>query len=206
MVDNTHNVAMEKMARILQWMRLDQGQLLLTIPGNTFDWHSTDLRRPKMLAHFTKSSVAFALCALGVVTAMPASAADTKDLNVTANVTGVCKFRTTTPDTLPFGTLDPSVGTDVNASVNVLYWCTKGVTNNVVTAGQGQNFTGGKNNMKLATGTDLIPYTLSITSTGTPGGPAVNLTAAVSGTVLGTDYTGKTAGSYSDLVVLTVNP
>ena len=159
-----------------------------------------------MTTRFSKLAITLSLCTMGVVTALPASAADTKNLNVTASVAGVCKFRSATADTLPFGSLDPAVGTNVNASTNVLYWCTKGVSTNAVTAGNGLNFAGGKRNMKDAVSTDLIPYTLTVTSSGTPGGPTVDLTAAVSGQVLGADYTGKSAGSYSDTVVLTVNP
>jgi len=159
-----------------------------------------------MTTRMSKLGIALALCTAGVLTALPVFAADTKDLNVTANVTGVCKFKSTTADTLAFGALDPSAGGDKNASTNVLYWCTKGVTTNAVAAGNGLNFAGGKRNMKDSVSGDVIPYTLSVTSSGTPGGPSVDLTAAVSGQVLGVDYTAKAAGSYSDTVVLTVNP
>ncbi|HSD61195.1 MAG TPA: spore coat protein U domain-containing protein [Burkholderiales bacterium] len=159
-----------------------------------------------MTTRMSKLGIALALCTAGVLTAVPASAADTKDLNVTASVTGVCKFKSSAADTLAFGALDPSVGTDKTVSTNVLYWCTKGVTTNTVTAGNGLNFAGGKRNMKDPVSGDVIPYTLAVTDSGTPGGPSVDLTAAVSGTVLGLDYTGKAAGSYADTVVLTVNP
>jgi spore coat protein U-like protein len=159
-----------------------------------------------MTTRFSKLAMALALCSAGAVIALPASAADTKDLNVTASVTGTCKFKTATAETLAFGALDPSVGTNVNASANVLYWCTKGVTTATVAMGNGLSYDGNKRNMKDAVSGDVIPYTLSVTLSGTPGGPTVDLAAAISGQVLGTDYTGKAAGDYSDAVVLTLNP
>lgn len=159
-----------------------------------------------MTTRISKLGIALALCTAGVVSALPASAADNKNLNVTANVTGTCKFKSNTADTLAFGALDPSVGTNVNASTNVLYWCTKGVTTAAVTMGNGLNHDGSKRNMKDSASGDAIPYTLSVTLSGTPGGPTVDLTAAVSGQVLGADYTAKAAGNYADTVVLTLNP
>ena len=159
-----------------------------------------------MTSRFSKLGMVVALCTAGVVTALPASATDTKNLNVTASVAGVCKFKSGAADTLAFPALDPSVGTNVNASQNVLYWCTKGVTGATVAMGNGLNFAGGKRQMKDTVSGDVIPYTLTVAQSGTPGGPTVDLTAAITGQVLGTDYTAKSAGSYSDTVVLTLNP
>lgn len=159
-----------------------------------------------MTTRIEKIGIAMAFCAAGMSMVLPASAADTKNLNVTASVVGVCKFKSNAADTLAFGNLDPSVGTDANASTNVLYWCTKGVTTAAVTMGNGNNFAGSTRNMLDSVSGDTIPYTLSVVLSGTPGGPTVDLTAAISGQVLGADYTGKAAGSYSDIVQLTLNP
>lgn len=134
-----------------------------------------------------------------------AMAAGTNTLTVSASVTGTCKFSSAT-SALNFGALDPSVGTNVNGSATTQFWCTKGTTE-TLSAGQGSNWDGTKRNMKLATGTDLIPYTLTLTPDGSGNtGPATPRTLTISGQVLGTDYTAKTAGSYADTVVLNITP
>ena len=135
-----------------------------------------------------------------------AMAADTNTLTVQATVSGTCKFSSTT-STLNFGALDPSVGTNVNGSTTTQFWCTKGITTDVITAGQGLNFAGGKNGMKDTSGPDLIPYTLTLTKDGsTNNGPTAPRTLTIAGTVLGTDYTTKTASSYADTVTLNITP
>ncbi len=133
-----------------------------------------------------------------------AMAVDTNTLTVNANVVGTCKFNTAT-STLNF-TLDPSVGTDVTANTSVTYWCTKGQAASGVAAGQGANWSGTTRRM-LNGAANYIPYTLAFTGdTQVGGGPTVPLTLGISGTVLGTDYTGATAGAYVDTVTLTLNP
>ena len=132
-------------------------------------------------------------------------AAGDNTLTVSASVAGTCKFSSAT-STLNFGALDPSVGTDVNGSGTTQFWCTKGTTETLA-ADNGANYSGGKRNMKLTTGTDLIPYTLTLTPDGNANaGPGSPRTLTIGGQVLGTDYTGKTAGSYADTVVLSITP
>jgi spore coat protein U-like protein len=70
---------------------------------------------------------------------------------------------------------------------------------------QGLNFNV-KNRMKDAVSGEFIPYTLALSKTGTNGGPGAPRTLTIAGTVLGTDYTGVSAGSYTDTVLLTVTP
>ena len=136
-----------------------------------------------------------------------AMAADTNTLTVTASVLGTCKFVAPKTSSLDFGSLDPSVGTDVNASNTTQFWCTKGVTTDVVSAGNGSNWDGAKRNMLDSVSTDLIPYTLTLTKDGSPNaGPASPRTLTIAGQVLGADYTGKSAGSYSDTVIISINP
>jgi hypothetical protein len=153
-----------------------------------------------------KKVVAITLTAAIVAMAGAAMAAGTNTLTVNANVLGTCKFVSGT-STLAFGALDPSIGTDVNGSTTTQFWCTKGVTTDAITAGDGSNFAGGKRQMKDTAGADLIPYTLTLTPDGVANtGPGFPRTLAIAGTVLGTDYTGKTAGNYSDTVVLNILP
>jgi len=149
-----------------------------------------------------------AILAAAAIVAMAgtAMAADSNTLTVQASVTGTCKFSSPT-STLNFGALDPSVGTNVNGSTTTEFWCTKGVSTDVIGADDGLNFAGGKRQMKDPVSTDVIPYTLSLNKDGNSNeGPATPRTLTVAGQVLGTDYTAKTAGSYSDTVVLNITP
>lgn len=136
-----------------------------------------------------------------------AMAQDTTNLTVQASVTGTCKF-SGAPEALNFGPLDPSVGTNVIASTTTKFWCTKGVTTESFSAGNGSNWSGSKRQMKdtAVGGSDVIPYTLNLTPDGLAnGGPGTLRTLTIDGGILGSDYTGKTASSYSDVVVLTIN-
>lgn len=134
-----------------------------------------------------------------------AMASGTNTLTVTASVTGTCKFVSGT-STLNFGTLDPSLSSDVNGSGTTTFWCTKGTTQ-TLSANNGTNWDGSKRNMKLTTGADLIPYTLTLTPDGsTNQGPGSPRTLTISGTILNTDYISKAAGSYSDTVTLSITP
>ncbi len=136
--------------------------------------------------------------------AATAMAADTNTLTVSATVQGACKFVSTT-STLAFGALDPSVGTNVNGTGTTQFWCTKGVTESI-TADNGLNFAASRQ-MKDPVSTDVIPYSLTLTPDGNPNsGPTSPRTLTIAGTVLGTDYITKTAGSYSDTVMLTITP
>jgi spore coat protein U-like protein len=136
-----------------------------------------------------------------------AFAADTNTLTVQASVLGTCKFVAPKTSTLDFGSLDPSVGNNVNASTTTQFWCTKGVTTDVVSAGNGSHYSGGTRNMLDAVSTDLIPYTLTLAKDGNPNaGPTSPRTLTISGQVLGTDYVGKSAGNYSDTVIISINP
>ncbi len=152
-----------------------------------------------------KSILLFVTGLMVLLLSTAAMAAGTNTLTVQASVTGTCKFSTAT-STLDFGALDPSVGTNVNGSTSTQFWCTKGTTQTLA-AGNGANWDGAKRNMKLTTGTDVIPYTLTLTPDGNPNvGPGSLRTLTIAGQVLGTDYTGKTTGSYADSVTLTITP
>lgn len=140
-----------------------------------------------------------------VAMAGTAMAADTNTLTVQASVTGTCKFSTAT-STLNFGALDPSVGTDETAQTTTQFWCTKGVTETIA-ASNGSNWSGTKRQMKDTAGADVIPYTLTLTKDGIANaGPGTPRTLTIDGDILGTDYTGKTASTYSDSVALTITP
>lgn len=135
-----------------------------------------------------------------------ALASGTNTLTVTASVMGTCKFSSTT-STLAFGALDPSDGGDVTASSTTQFWCTKGVTTDTITAGNGANWDGSKRNIKDSASGDVIPYTLTLTKdANSNAGPSTPRTLTIAGGITGTDYTSKTAGSYTDTVTLTITP
>ncbi len=149
-------------------------------------------------------TVFIALAALALSGA--AWAADTNILTVTASVTGTCVFSSAT-STLSFGPLDPSNPVPVNGSTSTQFWCTKGVTTDLITANLGANPTGLTRQMRDSVSADLIPYTLTVTPDGlTNQGPASPRTLGIAGTVAAADYTGKSAGNYTDTVTLTITP
>jgi hypothetical protein len=140
-----------------------------------------------------------------VATAGAAMATGTNTLTVSASVASTCKFVSGT-STLNFGTLDPSVGTNVNASGSTTFWCTKGVTTDAIVADNGLYYSGSRQ-MKDTVSGDVIPYSLALTKDGnTNAGPGSPRTLTIGGTVAGIDYTSKSAGSYSDTVVLSITP
>ena len=137
-----------------------------------------------------------------------AGAAGTQNLNVTATVTGTCKFSSTV-QTFTFGTLDPSAAVlTAGSGASVKYRCTKGTVATGVTAGNGGNFLAGSR--RMGNGTDFINYSLNVaggTQTGTGFATAANdLSLTLTGSVLAVDYQNVSAGAYTDIVVLSVAP
>jgi len=142
------------------------------------------------------------------VTAMvgTAMAADSNTLTVQASVTGTCKFKSAT-STLDFGALDPSATTNPTKTITTQFWCTKGITTDDISSGEGLYYNGSKNQMKHVTSSDVIPYVLTLTKDGVANtGPATPRTLTIKGDILNADYIGKDAGSYSDTVVLNITP
>lgn len=150
-----------------------------------------------------------ALTAAILVMAGSALAADTNTLTVSASVTGTCKFVAPKTSALNFGALDPSVGTNVNGSTTTQFWCTKGVTDGatVLTPNLGLNNLAGVRQMIDSVSGDKIPYTLALAKDGNANaGPATPRTLTITGGVLGSDYTSKSAGSYTDTVLIDITP
>jgi spore coat protein U-like protein len=110
---------------------------------------------------------------------------------------------------LAFGSLDPSSGATVNATVAAatLQADEAGDCRNVtlsISADNGQNFSGGSR--RLSNGTDFIAYTLALPVSYAAPGNNRWLTYSFSGSITGTAYQNASAGSYSDTVVLSVSP
>ena len=143
--------------------------------------------------------------AVALVTMAGAAMADTTTVAVSATVVGTCKF--TAGGTIPFGNLDPSVGTDQTPAVTQpTFWCTKGA-NYTITDDDGLYESGTNNNqMKHATLNEYSPYSFTYTAAGIGNGPANVLTMNIASTVKGVDYANVSAGSYADTVTLTIAP
>jgi len=142
-----------------------------------------------------------------VLLAGVAFAADTHTVTVTANVVGTCRFNSAT-STLAFGSLDPGVGGDVNASTSTTFWCTKNASYSI-TDNDGLYDTGpNANRMRHATTlTEYIPYTFSYNpATGTGNGRTSPITLNINGTVTFVNYQNAEAGDYADTVVLSITP
>ena len=129
---------------------------------------------------------------------------DTRNIQVTANVKGGCRFEST--PNINFGDLDPAAATDRTQAVTVSFRCTKGV-NYTLTVGNGLNYEGGKNRMKRTLGLEYIPYDITPRSQTVNGkGFSTTDTIKLEGSVLAADYQNVTYGAYADTVTLSIQP
>ena len=142
-----------------------------------------------------------------VAIAGAAMAANSNTLTVSASVIGTCKFEVATSTVNFAAGLDPTVGTDQNASGTTTFWCTKGSGAPTISADNGGHWSGTKRQMIDTVSGDLIPYALTLTPDANLNlGPSSPRTLTLGVAVLGTDYTTKSAGNYADSVTLSINP
>lgn len=147
---------------------------------------------------------------LAVLIARTADAAgSTITVSVVVQSKSICKFRSNAA-ALDFGMLDPGNPVDVTRVTSLEFRCmgnapiaTYGVSDD-----DGMHETGTDANRmmhRLVPG-EYLPYSLTVTpdSGAVPKGEFRMLT--VSGTVRGPDYLSSLPGSYSDTVVVTINP
>ena len=141
--------------------------------------------------------------ALLACTAGYAVALDSQSLAVSATVSGICKFSSTSTP-LAFGTIDPSLATDKVVPANVKYKCTKGTASLGVTATGGTTRT-----LTGVTASNLLNYSLAFsggTQTGTGFGAGQDLTLVVTGTITAAQYQNVAADTYSESVTLNITP
>ena len=161
-----------------------------------------------------KSPRILVLAALGTAFAafaLPAAAADTYSLSVTATVQGICKFTQAAGQTLTFtnnvgGGIDPSLAGNATANATITYKCTSGTAPSSFT-GVGANDTGGNHVVK--NGTNSMIYTVALTGGGAGdgfGAGSTNKTLTVAGTIVPAQYQGAVAGTYTDTLTVTVAP
>jgi spore coat protein U-like protein len=144
--------------------------------------------------------------AVAAVAAQPALAADTAELAVSAEVSGVCNV-TTSP--VAFGSVDVTAAGDIDATGGFSVICTSGTAwTAAADAGDGtgastaaRKMTSGANLLNYALYTDAGRTTNFVSATGTGSG------AAQASTIYGRVPTGQTsvpAGSYVDSVTVSL--
>ena len=158
--------------------------------------------------------ILFAIIILAIfMTANISYAANSSSVSVTATVVsrGTCWFTTAT-SALNFGNLDPSNPVDVNASTSIYFRCFRffGQVTFFIGDDDGLYKTGpDANRMQHSTvATEYLPYSFNLNpDSGTvPSSLFTNRTLTISGTVRGVDYQDARVGSYSDRVVVSIEP
>ena len=153
------------------------------------------------------------ILALSLLTAGACSsalAADTYSLAVSAQVLGRCKFTqaagTTLAITNTVGGIDPSLAGNATGTANITYRCTTGQAP-AFTTDTGTHVLGG--NMRVADGAgNFMIYTLGLVGggNGTGFGAGQDKTLAVTGTITNANFVAAPVGTYTDTVVVSVNP
>lgn len=153
--------------------------------------------------------------------AISLSAAVVGLLSSTAVAAPNCTFRATGTLNLAFGTLDPSAGTPAIAALTIGTLnsdqagdCTPTSQTMTLTAGTGQNFSGGSR--RMASAGNFIAYSISGSGGGWAGSgpwtrakPGTNTWRQIpilTATIPSANYENAAAGNYSDTVVLTISP
>lgn len=147
----------------------------------------------------TATLVLIGILALGVT-----SFAATTIVDISATVTGTCKF--TKAGTVSF-TLNPSTGGLVNGSVTQPeFWCTKGTAYSI-TDDNGINKSGTTYRMKHETLGEYIAYSFTYpTKTGTGSGKTTSIVMDIAASVAEAAYLDATSGTYTDTITLTITP
>ena len=137
------------------------------------------------------------------------AAADTANVDVTANIKGVCRIESI--QSIDFGDLEQgTTAADKTVPGTINYWCTKGVPY-AVTLGPGANPAGAMRRMKgqgTANASEYLSYTLVLTSPegGIGRGPQSPVALGLQGTVSGAEYNTLSVGALKDTVVVTISP
>lgn len=131
-----------------------------------------------------------------------AAAADSTTLAVSASVSAICTFNTTSY-ALAFGAIDPSGTVDKTATANVTYKCTNGTAPSSIAPASG-----GLSRTMSDGGSNTLAYTLSMgaMADGTGFGSGETKTVVVTGTITPTQFQNAAAASYSEDVTLDIAP
>lgn len=154
---------------------------------------------------YTTIAKAAALIALVSASGI-AAAIDSQTLVVTASVTGMCKFSSANTLTMsPAAAIDPSGTADVTMTRTLNYNCTKGVspTGGVTTT------TANGAVRSMTNGAESLAYTLGWTGDTVAGagfGAGTAKPVVFTGTITSAQYQNAAAVTFTDNVVLNINP
>ncbi|WP_373974229.1 spore coat U domain-containing protein [Chitinibacter sp. SCUT-21] len=138
-------------------------------------------------------------CLIGL--SMNAMAGGSANLQMQVTVLGSCSFVTSGDIILDFGALSHG---DRTRQTQVPITCSNGTEFNARLS-DGLYPSGTQRQMMLRTGTAKLPYDITVSpSRGVSQGGQINL--QLSATVRESDYSNRPLGSYTDTVVLSVNP
>lgn len=154
-------------------------------------------------------SAALAAGLLGLFTCA-AQATSTASVPVSATVLSknICKLTASTA-VLAFGTINAASSSAATASTTLTFKCAGASPSAwyTITQNGGLYKTGpGANRMRRGTQADYLPYSLSLTPASGNALKNADITVTVQGTILPTNFQNATPGSYSDTVVLTLEP
>lgn len=120
-----------------------------------------------------------------------------------------CKFQGSSTPALAFGNINPASNTPATASASLTIRCGGAAPIATYTLNHDSGLYGTGPNakrMKHATLNAYLPYTFTLTPASGSVAKNTNLTITVAGTVSPTSFQDAVVGSYSDTVVVTLNP
>jgi len=147
----------------------------------------------------------------GLAVCAPAFAGGTHDVQVSATVLSknICRFTDAGPSVMAFGAIDPSSTSAVVASLSTTFRCTGSdpVAAYLVSSDDGLNEAGaGQPRMQhTVTAGSYLPYTLDLPQSSSAPRNVVQ-TLTITGTIPPADFSNALVGTYSDTVVLTIQP
>jgi spore coat protein U-like protein len=166
-----------------------------------------------MQRHFrTRKIRAIILIITTIAIATITCAADSNVVSVTATVLsrGNCTFRSKTA-ALNFGSLDPANPIDKSVETTIIYRC-QAQGNKPITFAINDDsglYETGPNAPRMRHTTELteyLPYSLALTPTSGTVSKTIDFPLRVTGTLRGVDYQSAAMGSYSDTVVVSIEP
>jgi hypothetical protein len=160
------------------------------------------------LAGLARKLIALLACAA----ACAAQAAGSGSLTVTAVVLSKsnCRFSGTTTATLNFNNISPAATTDAVATSSLVIRCGGSAANATfaISAGDGLFASGaGAPRMRhLATTTEFLPYTITLTPSSATIPKNTDQTIAITGRITPAQVAAAIAGTFADLVAITLAP
>jgi len=159
-----------------------------------------------------KTGILLYLLLLAIVVTATFGLAGAADLSVSATILSKnqCKFKNPSSQMLSFGDLDPLNAVDVTRQATLQFVC-NGNSPSVayfVSDDDGQHAAAPDANrmQNLADPGAYLPYSFAVSPAGGTGTKGANVSLTVVGTIRSTDYQLAIAGTYSDQIVITVQP